>query len=248
MIKIIYCCGMHSSGTSLTSNYLAQCCNVKMMGTAPIDFLGEDKKFRIISHKILKDSRVHRYDKNEFDHKKLTPTQRTLDMMQNQIVSNLGTIRDNDWGWKAPINSLCIWNWIPLLRNSTNGNHEIRILLVFRHPAEVVKSFMRRKSHKDRAFMAKQGGEPFDNLENVWSNYYQSVLDFHEQSKELPFTVVYSRDMIQKPELLTNALGLKQVPIDGVIDKSRFKLERKMVFRTKRAEKIWDELMEKRVK
>jgi len=190
MTKIIYCCGMHSSGTSLTANYL-QHCGVSMMGTAPIDFLGE--------------------------------------------------------GWKAPINSLCIWQWIPLLKNCIDSQHDIHILLIFRHPAEVVKSFMRRKSHKDRAYMANQGGEPFENLEHVWSNYYQSVLDFHNQFNEFAFTIVYSRDMIQKPELLTNALGLQSVPIDGVINKNRFKTEKKMQFRTKRAETIWDKLMEKRV-
>ena len=246
MTKIIYCCGMHSSGTSLTANYL-QHCGVSMMGTAPIDFLGEDKKFRIISHKILKDSKIHRYDKNEFRHTQLIPSQHTKDSMQNQIVSNLITMQNKHWGWKAPINSLCIWQWIPLLKNCIDSQHDIHILLIFRHPAEVVKSFMRRKSHKDRAYMANQGGEPFENLEHVWSNYYQSVLDFHNQFNEFAFTIVYSRDMIQKPELLTNALGLQSVPIDGVINKNRFKTEKKMQFRTKRAETIWDKLMEKRV-
>jgi len=246
MNKIFYITGMHSSGTSLTSNYL-QHCNVAMMGTAPIDFLGEDKKFRIISHKILKDSGIHRYDRNGFDHTKLKVSERTKELMQNQIVSNLSIVRDRHWGWKAPINSLCIWQWLPLLKEITNGSHEMHIVLIFRHPAEVIKSFYRRKSRKDVIFVGSQGGDPFENLENIWSNYYQSVLDFYKQSKNFKFVVVQTRDMIKRPELLTECLGLKNVGIDGVIDKNRFKPEKKMLFRTDKAEVIWDELMEKRV-
>jgi hypothetical protein len=247
MNKIFYLTGMHSSGTSLTSNYL-QHCNVAMMGTAPIDFLGEDKKFRIISHKILKDSNIHRYDKNLFDSTRLKLTDNTLSLMQNQIANNLSIVRDKDWGWKAPINSLCIWKWIPLLITCVNGNHDIHIVLIFRHPAEVIKSFYRRKSRKDVKYMAVQGGDPYTNLEHVWSNYYQSVLDFHKQHENYKFTVIQTREMIQNPEIITNALGLKCVGIDGVFDKNRFKPEKKFLFRTKRAETIWNELMEKREK
>jgi hypothetical protein len=243
MHKIFYVTGMHSSGTSLTANYL-QHCGVSMMGTAPIDFLGEDKKFRIISHKILKDSKIHRYDKHVFDSKKLNPSENTKELMLNQIVNNLSTVRDKNWGWKAPINSLCIWHWLPLLQNNINGSHKLYVIVIFRHPAEVIKSFYRRKSRKDVKFMATQGGNPYENLEHVWSNYYQSVLDFCEQSNDIDAVFIHTRDMMETPEILTKALGLPDMQIDGVIDKNRFKPEQKLIFHTNRSKRIWNELME----
>ena len=242
---IVYVTGMHSSGTSLTSNYLHHC-GVNMMEGVPVDFLAEDRKFRIISHRILKDSGLHRYSPT-FNHEHLHPTEITVSKMKSQIQNAVDLASGSHWGWKAPINSLCIWKWLPLLRSKVNKERVV-ILLVVRHPFEVIKSFYRRKSRKDIHYITNvNGGKPYLNLEGVWFAYNKSVLDFVDTHEGYDFFVVETESMIQTPDLLTSELGLEEIPIKQVLNKERFIGEQKHPFQMGRSKLLWDTLMEKRL-
>jgi len=247
MNKILYLTGMHSSGTSLTSNYL-QHCGVHMMGNAPTDFLCEDKQFRRTSHKILRDSNIHRYAKEEFDHTKINPSKTTCTLMSNTIINYVGLMRRKNWGWKAPINSLCIWSWLPMLKSITNGSHEVCIVLIFRHPTEVIQSFYRRKSNKDLNFIGSLSKEPYSNIESIWYNYNKSVLDFYKQSEGFNLIVVRTKDLIENPTVLTKALDLEQADFSVIFNKKRFKEEKKLIFRLEKSKPLWDELMDLRIR
>ena len=239
---IFYLCGMHGSGTSLASRYLHHC-EVNMTGSDPIDRLGENKKFRTISHKILRCSGIHRYGV-KFNHTSVSPSSAVKKEMEAQLRNSIGCF--TNWGWKAPINSLCIWVWLPLLSQCTD--EKVTIVLIFRNPFEIVRSFYRRKASKDVQWIGKQG-KPRICLEQIWINYNRSVMlfnDLHKSNSQYRFHYVEGKDIVTSPEKFANALGVKPFPSDGIVDGARFIRENNLTFRTQEGKKMWDSLLHRR--
>jgi len=222
---IVYVTGMHSSGTSLVSRYLSLC-GVDMMGEhvdkrmyAGGFELNEHPGFRKISHQILRDSKIHRYN-NSFERKSLRVGKPTLELMKKQAHQAQVRSKGKTWGFKAPINSLTIWEWLPLLRSLDH----VTILHVFREPREVIKSFLRRKSQRDINFVRQQGrGNPEKYLEEVWLAYNLSVLEFYGLYKVSDnFVFICTNNFLKRPDLLCEELGLEYKPIDDVLMKGNF--------------------------
>lgn len=239
---IFYLCGMHGSGTSLASWYLHHC-GIDMSGGVPIDQLGENKKYRVVSHRILRSSGVHRYGV-KFNHTSISPSSVVKKEMQAQIKNSLDCF--SNWGWKAPINSLCIWAWLPLLSQCTK--EKITIVLIFRNPLEITRSFYRRKTKKDIQWIGKQG-KPYVRLEQIWINYNRSVMLFNELHKTNPqyeFHYVEGKVIVASPERFVNALGVKPRPSNGIVDRARFIREKTLTFRTQEGKKLWDSLQLRR--
>lgn len=230
---------MHGSGTSLTANYLHYC-GVSMVGMETIDSLGEYRSFRNISHKILRDSRIHRYGL-KFKKENLSPSLPTITKMKEKIKETIHSENGN-WGWKAPINSLTIWEWLPLLSVYTS---EITVIHVFREPWETTRSFYRRKSSKDIIFVGRKG-HPYKNLERIWCNYNRSVLEFEkENANKYKFVYASVRKIVEDPESFLRLLGIKYKPIEEVFRQGRLKKASKSVFYTDEAQEIWTALEEK---
>jgi len=241
---IFYLCGMHGSGTSLASRYLHHC-GVDMSGSTPIDHLGENRRYRIISHKILRCSGVHRYGV-KFNHSSISPSSDVKKEMGAQIKNSL-THFDN-WGWKAPINSLCIWAWLPLLSQLTK--EKVTIVLIFRNPFEIIRSFYRRKSPKDIRWIGKQG-KPRVCLEQIWVNYNRSVMlfnDLHKNNPKYKFHYVEGKSIVSSPERFVNALSIKPRPSVGIVDSTKFIQENKLNFHTQEGKRIWESLQIRRAK
>jgi len=236
---IFYLCGMHGSGTSLASRYLHHC-GVDMSGGVPIDFLGENRKYRPISHKILRSSGVHRYGL-KFDHTDISPSSSVKKEMQAQLQNSLTCF--TNWGWKAPINSLCIWAWLPLLSQYTK--EKVTIVLIFRNPVEIIQSFYRRKMKRDIQWIGKQG-HPYTCLEQIWINYNRSVMLFNEAHKSNPqyvFHYIEGKDIIVTPEKFASVLGVKKPrPVGKIVDRARFIQSNKLTFRTQEGNEMWDSL------
>jgi hypothetical protein len=240
---VVYLTGMHSSGTSLTAFYLHHCgIDMRIEGSK----LAECLELRQISHSILNDSYIHRYAK-EFDYTQLNPSSETIRKMETQIKKTIIAVGNKDWGWKAPINSLCIWKWIPTLSQYIK-NDEIIIIHVIRHPAEVVDSFLRRKKPEDIDFVGKDGNAE-SRIENIWYNYAKSVMDFENQNQnKYKFLYVSSRDFIKNPRLLTKALDIKYKPLSDILDKSRLKSSKQLIFRNEESQELWQRLNCKKFK
>ena len=239
---IFYLCGMHGSGTSLASRYLHHC-GIDMSGGVPIDPLGENRKYRVVSHKILRTSGVHRYGV-KFNHTSISPSAAVKKEMQAQIKNSLTCF--TNWGWKAPINSLCIWAWLPLLSQCTE--EKVVVVLIFRHPFEIIRSFYRRKTKQDVHRIMKQG-HPYVHLEQIWMNYNRSVMLFdklHKANPQYVFHYVEGRGIVTSPEGFVNALGIKPRPSTGIVDGTRFIRENKPTFRTQEGGKLWDSLQLRR--
>lgn len=239
---IFYLCGMHGSGTSLASRYLHHC-GVDMSGGGPIDHLGENRKYRTISHRILRCSGVHRYGV-KFNHSSISPSSAVKKEMEGQIKNSLNCFKN--WGWKAPINSLCIWAWLPLLSHYTK--EKVTIVLIFRNPFEIIRSFYRRKSPKDIRWIGKQGNARVC-LERIWVNYNRSVMLFnklHKSSPQYRFHYVEGRSIVTSPEKFGSALGIKPRPSNGIVDRTKFIRETKLSFHTQEGKKMWDSVQHRR--
>ena len=235
---ILYVTGMHGSGTSLTSNYLHYC-GVNMMGEYPMDHLGEHKIFRQLSHSILRDSNIHRYSPR-FDSSKITSSKRTNNQMKSTVRNNLNFVNGN-WGFKAPILSLCIWKWVPFLSKITND--KIIILHVVRHPFDVVESFKRRKSRKDNNYV-RAGGNPERHIENIWYNYNKSVVDFQKNNNGYKVIRFGVDKLMKDPNLLMKEIGLEAQPINSIIKKGRFILSKERRIITDKSQKMFQFLLE----
>lgn len=243
-MPVIYVTGMHGSGTSLVSNYL-QHCGVEMMGGSPTDFLGEHKQFRMLSHKILRESKIHRYGES-FNHAKIRPSPETLTKMNKQIKDTLYALNDKKkwWGWKAPINSLCIWAWLPILSKYVD---DIVVLHVYRNPVEVIGSFHRRKSNKDIRYISK--GHPHRHLEGVWADYTRSVITFQKaHPKECRYFYVQGKDIIDCPQVLIRSLGIDFKPIKSIVKPGRYIQSNKIKFHTEEAKHIWGALEKRKLR
>ena len=237
-MTLYYVTGMHSSGTSLTARYLSLC-NVNMMGNLEVDKLCEHRPLRKVSHAILRDSKIHRYD-TSFDFSHINPSDSTKQLMKKTAQTNLNYTNGN-WGFKAPILSLTIWAWIPLLK--TLVDDEIIVVNIFRHPAELIPSFQRRKSRKDNAFVS-QNNTPEKHIERIWYNYYKSVLDY-EQAFNQKTIYLKIDDLLQNPKKFTDLLGIDFKPITEVYNPKLFIQLNKVDFYNLESVKLWDKLTEK---
>lgn len=238
--KVVYMTGMHGSGTSLISNYL-HLCGVDMMDGQAADRLGENRAFRKLGHMILRDSRVHRYGSAVFVPGKIKPTNSTEARMRTNIERSIAAHTHQPWGWKAPINSLLIWRWLPLLQRYPI---KVYVVHIYRNPAEVVESFFRRKSKRDIMFMGRNGTAKRD-IEAVWINYNKSVLDFQEcgSGRNVKYFFAQVPEILENPGLLNRFIGLPEKNIEVVVQKKKFIERRKVKFLwQKRGLKHWRRL------
>ena len=240
---VVLITGMHSSGTSIVSRYL-HFCGVNMMGDREIDHLGEHFDFRVISHAILKDSNHHRYS-NSFDYKTMITSDSTKAKISHAIQNSING--KSHCGFKAPIVSLTLWIWAPEIKKK---EEKICIVHVFRNPREVVESFLRRKTLRDlRWIKTASNKKSKEYLEQVWAVYNQSVLDFYDQNKDsYKFAFLYARDFVKNPKMLSNALGIKNGSVTGLLDSSKFIELEKTEFYDKNFRAIWRNLMDKKLK
>lgn len=219
---IYYICGMHSGGTSITSLFLNECGIDMFIGDhrGP-NKLGENTFFRSFSHRILNKNRYHRYEYKRF----LRPYELKLSSsLEDNILSGMKKIKSlavkkniENWGFKAPINSLTIWNWSELL---TFFGVKINIILIFRNPIEVLDSFKRRKSQRDLNYLKSD-----DNINFVWTNYMKSVLNFYHLNKDnrnFRFYFFNISDILNNPEKFKQILNLKSGNINNILDSNKF--------------------------
>lgn len=244
---IFYITGMHGSGTSILANYL-QMCGVEMMEGKGIDRLGEARQFRFTSHRILRDSNINRYS-IKFDPKMLKPSSSTKEKMKERI--NVSRNNFKNWGWKAPINSLCIWEWIPLLKELTSDKEKITILHVFRHPFDVTKSFGRRKSLNDRNYVANQGLKFNLALERIWRNYNLSVIKFSSTIKgdeRIKIKYIFGPEFIENTSILTSRFScLEHKSIKPLLKPNRYVKAKKHNIYYDQSKRVWKFLLNKRI-
>jgi len=238
---VVYMTGMHGSGTSLTSNFLGSC-GLDMLGENIVaDPLGEHKKFRLLSHRILRDSNVHRYT-TDFNRKSIRPLKSTVSLMRERIKEAL-LFGKGKFGFKAPINSLAIWSWVPLLQQFVDV---VVVVHIFRNPVEVIDSFLRRKSKKDKQFISSNGN-PKVVLEKLWVNYNKSVLDFEKLSVgNHKFVYLDIDDLFDRPNFLPSILRLKYHPLESLVNPKKLLRADGVSFQLKGSEAIWSSLVGKR--
>lgn len=219
---IYYICGMHSGGTSITSLFLNECGKDMFLGDhRGSNKLGENTFFRSFSHRMLNENKYHRYEYKRF----LQPYELKISSkLEDNINSGMKKIKSlavkkniENWGFKAPINSLTIWNWSKILKQF---NERVNIILIFRNPIEVLDSFKRRKSQRDLNYLKND-----DNINFVWINYMKSVLNFYYLNNNQHFFRFYFfniSDILNNPEKFKEILNLKSGNINNILDPNKF--------------------------
>jgi hypothetical protein len=133
---VLVVAGMHRSGTSLAANWLAHC-GLDMGDTLiPADFSNptghyEDRLFVDLQREML--------SANETDHWVTGARALTVSPALRQRAADSITGRDSgQWGWKDPRTTLFLDFWHDLLP-------DMKVLVVYRHYAQVVDSLLRRE-------------------------------------------------------------------------------------------------------
>lgn len=218
---------MHSGGTSLTSKFLNYC-GVDTTPNNKIDFLGEYKITRSLSHEILRENKYHRYSIDSVPFFKISKE------LEGKINRKINDIKLENWGFKAPINSLTIDVWLPILIKKD----KVYVVLVLRNPYDVYKSFFRRKNKKDLDYIKSFGKDYEKTINVIQYNYYKKVIDtvknfncsflcldiysLVERSgdfcKLLKIPSRNIRDIIEKNRLIKSEKCIKYKPLADMLD------------------------------
>lgn len=131
---------MHRSGTSLLANWLAYCGLDLGDETIPGDYSNpaghyEDQAFVAFHRDILRENGLD-YLVSKRHMLVISETQR---VRAKQLI--LSRTAKNRWGWKDPRTALFLDFWKSLLP-------DLRVLVVYRHYAQVVDSLLRRESQR----------------------------------------------------------------------------------------------------
>jgi len=110
----------------------------------------------------------------------------------------------------------------------------------------VVESFFRRKSIRDIKYIKQQSNNDKLYLEQIWTAYNNSVLDFYDVNKEkYKFVFLCSNDFIKDPKLLSTMLNLQEGDFT-FFDRNRFEQLKKVKFFDIESRKTWRRLSDRK--
>ncbi|MFK7802343.1 MAG: sulfotransferase [Anaerolineae bacterium] len=196
--KVVIITGMHRSGTSLIASILQSGglnIGTHLQGPGYGNLRGhfEDKTFQEFHEKLL------RRNKESWLTKK--PLQNpNFNASETKSAKAIITTKSSKsvWGWKDPRTSLFLEPWQKILGNKA------RFIFVYRHPAEVVLSLMKREHHEILI-------NPLLGLK-TWQIYNQSILDFCKNHPEVSALINISAitdNFDQLKTILTKKLEIK---------------------------------------
>lgn len=186
--------GMHRSGTSVVSSLLQSGgldIGQRLLEAGPGNVKGhfEDLDFFQLHVRILKSWKI---SSTGFTLQRDIPiSTEQVGQARDLIAERRG--RGVPWGWKDPRSTLFLDFWRQMLP-------ETNFLILYRCPADVLDSFVRRG---DKAFRANPGFAV-----QLWCHYNRLLLDFHDRFPERCLCVNSYR-AVQSPTLLLEALSRK---------------------------------------
>ncbi len=191
----IYClAGMHRSGTSLMASYFERC-GIKMGNELLEGKIGnmrghyEDKEFLEFQKLLLK----RNYSSTYIPKRKLSVNAELKKVANTLIYKRCQQFPV--WGWKDPRSTLFLNLW-------AECSPDIRFVLLYRDPHEVVSSLCRRlRKFKSPImyFMPWLGSI-------AWLRYNKSLLDFYEQRPERCLLVSIN-GFIKEPDVAVEKVG-----------------------------------------
>lgn len=211
--------GMHRSGTSMVAQWLAKSgldMGSELMGSDIGNVRGhyEDMDFVRVHSEIMTDWGMDAMAVESL------PSHRVISVSQSAHLVDLIASKDGDheWGWKDP--RTCLF-----LDQYAKAPHDVDFLVVYRDPALVVDSLVRRKLamrqvHKGRLFFlpkpirdavvaASVEARWATEYWRAWNDYSNLILAFTEQCLSSKLFVVSLDELVRHPEPLQDWLQLR---------------------------------------